>query len=250
MPIRIQISGDLACFTRPEMKVERVSYDVITPSAARGVFEAIYWKPQIRWVVDRIHVLEPIRFTNLRRNEVGAKTSAATAKTAMKRGSGELGLYVEEERQQRAATLLRDVRYVVEAHFEYTDAAREHNDAKHLDQFNRRARKGQHFHQPYLGCREFIADVQLIEPGDPLPEPSVQAARELAGERDLGYMLYDLRYTPNKKGTVTAWAEGTDRESEGSSPQRLSVEPCFFRATMVDGVIDVAKLVNEQGVVR
>ena len=116
--IKLHVWGDLACFTRPEMKVERVSYDVITPSAARGVVESIYWKPQIRWAIDRIHVLKPIRFTSLRRNEVGAKIPAGAAASAMKNGRGNLGMNIEEERQQRAALLLRDVAYLIEAHFE------------------------------------------------------------------------------------------------------------------------------------
>ena len=159
--VKLHVWSDLACFTRPEMKVERVSYDVITPSAARGVIEAIYWKPQIHWIIDRIHVLKPILFTSLRRNEVGAKIPAGAASSAMKNGRGNLGLYVEDERQQRAALLLRDVAYVIEAHFEIIEG--EKNEAKHLDQFNRRARDGQCHTRPYLGCREFAAHFALIE---------------------------------------------------------------------------------------
>lgn len=247
MPVQIKVSGDLTCFTRPEMKVERVSYDVITPSAARGILEAVYWKPQIRWVVDRLRVLRPIRFTNLRRNEVGSKASAANAKKAMNGKLDHLGLYVEEERQQRAATLLRDVAYLIEAHFEYTDlhgndlSGGDRNDAKHLDQFNRRARRGQHFHQPYLGCREFPADVELIEPGDPPPEMDETAKQELGGKTiDLGYMLYDIAYTPDKQGGVI----------DSHRHQRLDAHPLFFRASMTDGQIDVARQVAQQGVVR
>jgi len=200
--------GELACFTRPEMKVERVSYDVITPSAARGILEAIYWKPQIRWVIDRLHVLKPIRFTSMRRNEVGAKISARTAESAMRAGRGNIGLYVEDERQQRAALLLRDVAYVVEAHFEIT--AGEMNEGKHLDQFNRRARDGQCYTRPYLGCREFAADFELVEHGAALPP----ADSSLKGTRDLGWMLHDIDF---KKG----------REAR------------FFHAIMNDGVIAV-----------
>lgn len=119
--IKLHISGEFACFTRPEMKVERVSYDVVTPSAARGILEAIYWKPQIRWIVDRIHVLNPIRFTNIRRNEVGTK-AAAPSRAAMNGDTiATPGIHIEENRQQRAATLLRDVSYVIEAHFEILD---------------------------------------------------------------------------------------------------------------------------------
>lgn len=213
MGIQLKVSGDYACFTRPEMKVERVSYDVITPSAARGIVEAVYWKPQIRWVIDRLTVLNPIRFTSLRRNEVGSRASASTAKTAMKKGSGDLGIFIEDERQQRAATLLRDVAYLIDAHFEYTDKAgdEDRNDGKHLDQFNRRARKGQCFHRPYLGCREFPADFELA---DALPPEAVSVHDSLMGERDLGYVLHDIDY-----------AHGNEAR--------------FFRATMIDGVIDV-----------
>jgi len=206
--IKILAWGELACFTRAEMKVERVSYDVITPSAARGVVEAIYWKPEIRWVVDRVRVLRPIRFTSMRRNEVGAKISATTAASAMRSGRGNLGLYIEAERQQRATLLLRDVAYVIEAHFEIVGG--EANAAKHLDQFNRRARAGQCFTRPYLGTRECAADFEVIEQGDPLPDPDPS----LRGERDLGWMLHDIDF---KNGR----------------------QPRFFHAVMVDGVIDV-----------
>jgi CRISPR-associated protein Cas5d len=206
--IRLHSWGDLALFTRPELKVERVSYDVITPSAARGVIEAIYWKPEIRWVIDRLHVFNPIRFTSLRRNEIGAKISANTATTVMRTGRGNLGLYVEEERQQRAALLLRDVAYGIEAHFEIV--AGELNEAKHLDSFNRRARAGQCFTRPYLGCREFAADFQLIE--NDAAMPTVDAS--LCGTRDFGWMLHDIDYKNQRQAR-------------------------FFRAVMVDGVIDV-----------
>lgn len=208
MSIQLHVWGDFACFTRPEMKVERVSYDVITPSAARGIVEAIYWKPEIRWTITRIHVLKPIRFTSLRRNEVAAKIPAGTVATAMKSGRGRLGLYVEEERQQRAATLLRDVAYVIEARFDVIGG--EDNVGKHLDQFNRRARAGRCFQRPYLGCREFPADFELIEGGRPFP----RTAKELAGERDLGFMLHDVDF------------------EHGPTPR-------FFRAVLRDGVLDV-----------
>jgi len=224
MPIQLKAWGDLACFTRPEMKVERVSYDVITPSAARGLLEAIYWKPEIRWVIDRLTVLRPIRFTNIRRNEVGSKVTVGGktgAKAAMNRGAGNLGLVIEEDRQQRASTLLRDVAYVIEAHFEHTGKGASRNDAKHLDQFNRRAKRGQYFHHPYLGCREFTADFALASE---LPAKELEPDASLLGDRDLGYMLYDLDY-------------GNDHQ------------PRFFRAAMNDGVIDVASLIREQGVV-
>lgn len=204
--VRIQVWGDHACFTRPEMKVERVSYDVITPSAARGVLEAIYWKPQIRWSVDRIHVLKPIRFTNIRRNEVGAKASAANAKKAMVAGSGRLGIFVEDERQQRAATVLRDVDYAIEAHFEILSG--DEPAAKHFEMFRRRAEKGQCFHRPYLGCREFDAHFTWIDADPP------RGFYADSGERDLGFMLHDIDFEHD-------------------------MTPRFFRAVMRDGVIAV-----------
>jgi CRISPR-associated protein Cas5d len=208
MSIQLEVWGDFACFTRPEMKVERVSYDVITPSAARGIVEAIYWKPEIRWRITRIRVLRPIRFTSLRRNEIASKIPAGTAATAMKTGRGSLGLYIEEERQQRAATILRDVAYVIEANFDILGG--ENNACKHLDQFNRRARDGRCFQRPYLGCREFPAEFALVEDGQALPA----VPRELQGERDLGYMLQDIDF------------------DDGMTPR-------FFRASLRDGVMDV-----------
>lgn len=229
-PISLHIWGDLACFTRPEMKVERVSYDIITPSAARGIFEAIYWKPQIRWVIDRIRVLKPIRFTSLRRNEVGSKIPAGSAKTTMKRGSGDLALIIEDDRRQRAATLLRDVAYVIEAHFDILDES-EH-PAKHLDCFNRRARRGQCFHRPYLGCREFPADFSLIEPPEyPMPESELAPEQR---DRDFGYMLHDIVYTPGEKKDFDTINSNTG--------EKLKAEARFFRAKMNDGVIDVPDL--------
>lgn len=205
--IKLHVWGDYACFTRPEMKVERVSYDVITPSAARGILEAVHWKPAIRWVVDRIHVLNPIRFDNIRKNEVGAKISARNARAAM--GSGDLSglpMAVDDHRQQRATLALRDVAYVIEAHFEMTGKAKDDTPAKHFDTFRRRALKGQCFHRPALGLREFAADFEWL---DEAP------ASRLTGHRDLGWMLYDIDF---------------DRDRTAR----------FFRAEMMDGVIDVA----------
>jgi len=210
--IKLKIWGERACFTRPEMKVERVSYDVITPSAARGILEAIHWKPALRWHVDRIHVLKPIRFESIRRNEVAGKTSSANVKSAMKKGSiAGLGNAVDEDRQQRAATILRSVAYVIEAHFTLTDkAGPDDTEGKHLDIFNRRARRGQCFQQPCMGVREFPAHFSLLEDRDDMPTPD----SELSGERDLGWMLHDIDFVHD-------------------------ATPRFFRAHMVDGVIDV-----------
>lgn len=216
--VRLRVTGDYACFTRPEMKVERVSYDVMTPSAARGILEAIHWKPAIRWIVDEIHVLKPIRFQSIRRNEVGHKAPVGKIRTAMKRGSLDgLSLVVDADRQQRAATVLLDVDYVIAAHFELTTAAGPgENEGKHLDIFNRRALRGQCFHQPCLGTREFDARFELIPHGAPLPEPETKSSALGFGEpRDLGFMLFDI-----------------DHQAEG----RPSL---FFRAILEEGVMRV-----------
>lgn len=167
MPICLEVWGDYALFTRPEMKVERVSYDVMTPSAARGLIEAIYWHPGMKWIVDRIHVCAPIRFTNLRRNEVKSTISARSARTVMERGKGSLYLSTSEDIQQRSALLLRDVRYVIEAHFDLTEnAAPGDNAGKFQDIVKRRIQRGQFYHQPCFGCREFSAQFRLCG-GDP-----------------------------------------------------------------------------------
>ena len=210
MPIRLEVWGDYACFTRPEMKTERVSYDVMTPSAARGLLEAVYWHPGMRWAVDRIRVCAPIRFTNLRRNEVKATINARSVRTVMERGKGELWLAAPEEIQQRAAMLLRDVRYVIEAHFDLTDkAAPGDNPGKFQDIMRRRVERGQFYHQPCFGCREFPAQFRACEELPPCPE-------ELKGERDLGYVLWDMDY---------------------SDPE--NIVPLFFRAKLKDGVLEV-----------
>ena len=212
--IKLHVWGDRACFTRPEMKVERVSYDTMTPSAARGILEAIHWKPAVRWVVDRIHVLKPIRFENLRRNELGHKIPAGNVLRALNRGTTEgLHTLIEDDRQQRATTLLREVAYVIEAHFVLTVAAEaDDTAAKHLAMFNRRAAKGQCFHRPYLGTREFAADFTLVE--DAMPPSTLPADQR---DSELGWMLHDIDY------------------GDGMTPR-------FFRAELRNGVIDVPAL--------
>ena len=209
--IKLSVWGERACFTRPEMKVERVSYDVITPSAARGMLEAIHWKPAIRWVVDRLHVLKPIRFESLRRNEVKDVISARNIGLSIKKGTTDgLHCLVEDSRTQRASTVLRDVKYIIEAHFKLTDKAGESDtEGKHLDIFNRRARRGQCFHTPYLGTREFPANFRLLEEGE-------RHQSEVGGEKELGFMLHDIDF------------------AEGMTPK-------FFRAVMHDGIIDVPR---------
>ena len=188
--LRLKVWGDNACFTRPEMKVERVSYDVMTPSAARGVLEAILWKPAIRWRVTQIDVLKPIRWESVRRNEVGMVMSTDLAIAAMKKGSGKLGMYADDPnvRQQRAGLFLQDVAYTIHAYFELTDkAGPEDTTIKFQEMFLRRAEKGQCFNQPYLGCREFSAHFESLAHDQPLPEPIQET-------RDLGWMLHDLDY--------------------------------------------------------
>lgn len=173
----LEVWGDLACFTRPEMKVERVSYEVMTPSAARAVFEAIFWKPAIRWVVEEVQVLKPIQFTTIRRNEVASKASARSGQ-----------LFIEDDRQQRAATLLKDVRYVIRAHMELiSEKQGDNTEIKVQEMFARRASKGQCIMQPYLGCREFAAYFQLVE--------DASAYQPVAVDKDLGYMLHDMDFS-------------------------------------------------------
>jgi CRISPR-associated protein Cas5d len=202
--VRLRVSGPYACFTRPEMKAERVSYDVMTPSAARGVLEAIHWKPAIRWVIDKIHVLKPIRFQSIRRNEVGSKAPAGSIKSAMNKGDGsELAIIVDEDRQQRASTVLVDVDYVIEAHFERTAKwGAEDTDAKHIDTFTRRAAKGQCFHQPCLGTREFAARFSLMPADTALPIPVDQTGLGFDQPRDLGFMLWDIDHVRVGKPSI------------------------------------------------
>ena len=222
----IKVKGDFACFTRPEMKVERVSYDVITPSATRAVFEAILWKPEIRWRVTKIEVLKPIQWISVRRNEVSKLASADRAD-----GKSDRGIYIEEHRQQRAGLFLKDVAYRLHAEFEVVDGSKHvhrypelrgrlpaepeesqpENPVKYLNMFQRRARKGQCFSQPYLGCREFSAHFEYVEDA----KVAAQDEPPITDSSDLGWMLYDIDFVDDMK-------------------------PGFFRAEMKKGVIDLA----------
>lgn len=218
----LEVWGDFACFTRPELKVERVSYDMITPSAARAIFEAIFWKPAIHWQVTRIEVMKPIRWFNIKRNEVGKTMSPASD-----------GIYIDDgkTRQQRSSMLLRDVRYRIFARQEYIPVkkrtsgelrlfAKDENPGKYNAMFERRASKGQCFNQPYLGCREFTCNFRLIEPtvyNDGIDET-----------RDLGLMLYDMEF---QKG-----------DTYGEKPATA----LFFRAQMNHGVIIVPQKDSEE----
>lgn len=210
MAVKVEVWGEYALFTRPEMKVERVSYDVMTPSAARGLLEAIYWHPGIRWIIDRIYVLNPIRFTNIRRNEVSAVLSSAKAKAAMTGGEGDLYICTQDCIQQRAAMVLQDVHYVIEAHFVLTEkAAPSDNAGKFCDIMRRRLEKGQCYHQPCFGTREFPAHFRSWQGG----VPQTAYPNE---DRELGFMLYDIDY---------------------SDPENF--HPQFFRAALRRGVLDV-----------
>ena len=224
--IKLLVWGDRASFNRPEMKVERVTYDVMTPSAARGILEAIYWKPQMKWVIDRIHVLNPIRFSNIRRNELGGKIAVNMKNTS---DGSEMGVLIAENRQQRAGIILLNVKYGIEAHIDVVekDRTNEHSGAKHLEMFKRRASNGQYFHHPYFGNREFPVNFELVEE---FPKP-----HEELKDTDFGYMLNDMVFTPDKKGRVV----------ESSQGRRLSATPVFFRAKMKNGVIEVPPAVAE-----
>lgn len=212
MSIQVEVWGKYACFSRPEFKVERVSYDVITPSAARGLLEAIYWHPGLKWVIDRIHVLSPIETTNIRRNEVKEKISAQNVKSAMGGKPIKLGIYTADSIQQRATLALQNVHYVIEAHFVMTEKATDSdNPGKFLDIMTRRLKKGQCYHQPCFGTREFPAHFELWTAGKPIPN--------LQESRDFGYMLYDMDY---------------------SAPS--DIKPMFFRAKMEQGVVHVPKI--------
>lgn len=211
MGVKIRVWGDYALFSRPEMKVERCSYDVITPSAARGILEAVYWHPGLKWVIDKIYVKKPIQFTSVRRNEVKSKVSASNVLQVYNGAEKPLYISSKEEIVQRASILLSDVDYVIEAHFEMTERANAtDNPGKFKDIIMRRLRRGECFHMPYFGCREFPAHFCLCE------EEEVQTAYADVAEKDLGYMLYDMDYS-----------------------ERDNIQPMFFRAIMKNGVLDL-----------
>ncbi|MFO7936972.1 MAG: type I-C CRISPR-associated protein Cas5c [Kiritimatiellia bacterium] len=208
-PFRLRVTGENACFTRPEMKVERVSYDVMTPSAARGILEAILWKPAIKWKILQIDVLKPIKWESVRRNEVGKRMGKPSAAHM---GGGKhkaIEILIEKERQQRAGLFLKDVDYVIHAEFEMTElVGNDENVTKFEQMFLRRASQGQCFQRPYFGCREFPVYFELIKLKDLLPEPIEET-------RDLGWMLYDMDYC-------------------GKEPM-----PQFFHAHLKSGSIDL-----------
>ena len=205
--IQLEVWGAYALFSRPELKVERVSYDVPTPSAARGIVESVYYHPGLRWYIDRIHVLNPIRFVSIRRNEVTDKISDRNVRQAAQGGGQPLYLVTSQKIVQRSSLLLQDVHYVIEAHFEMTDkAAPSDNPGKFQDIVTRRMERGQCFHTPYFGCREFPVSFRRW-PGGPIPT--------IDETRDLGLMLYDFDY---------------------SDP--AAITPTYFRARLEHGVLN------------
>lgn len=209
--VKVKVWGDYALFSRPELKVERYSYNVITPSAARGILEAIYWHPGLRWNIDRIYVKNPICFTSVRRNEVKSKVSASNVLQVYNGADKPLYINTKNEIVQRASTILCDVCYVIEAHFEMTEKANEtDNPGKFKDIMMRRLRRGECYHMPYFGCREFPAHFCLCE------EEEIHTAYDDVSERDLGLMLYDMDYS-NKD----------------------NIQAMFFRAVLKKGVLDL-----------
>lgn len=209
--VKVNVWGDYALFSRPELKVERYSYDIITPSAARGILEAIYWHPGMQWIIDKIYVKNPIQFTSVRRNEVKSKILASNVLQAYNGADKPLYISTKEDIVQRASVLLCNVSYVIEAHFEMTEKANaSDNPGKFKDIITRRLRKGECFHTPYLGCREFPANFALCE------EEEIRTAYDVVAEKDLGLMLYDMDY---------------------SDPE--NIQPMFFRAVMRHGVVDL-----------
>ena len=210
-PIRLRVFGDYALFSRPELKVERYSYDVMTPSAARGILDAIYYHPGLRWCVKRIIVERPIRFTNIRRNEVSKKILATDLFAAANGSEKPIFIDRRDAIAQRAATVLRDVSYVIEANFDVIPEKMgvEDSEEKFYAIFCNRARRGRCFNQPFFGCREFPAAFELVTADSPAPKP-------IGESRDLGIMLYDMDY---------------DGEE---------IMPMFFHAELKNGVMDVA----------
>lgn len=209
--VKVKVWGDYALFSRAEMKVERCSYDVMTPSAARGILEAIYWHPGMRWVIDKIHVVNPIQFTSVRRNEVKSKILASSVLQAYNGSDKPLYISSKADIVQRASLILRDVEYVIEAHFEMTDRANaSDNPGKFKDIIMRRLKRGECFHMPYFGCREFPAHFSLCE------DEEIRTAYDAVEEKDLGFMLYDMDYSDLNH-----------------------IEPMFFRAVMKRGILDL-----------
>ena len=209
--VKVRVWGDYALFSRPELKVERCSYDIITPSAARGILEAIYWHPGMRWYIDKIYAINPIQFTSVRRNEVKSKILASNVLQAYNGADKPLYISTKEDIVQRASLLLYNVEYIIEAHFEMTEKANaSDNPGKFKDIIMRRLRRGECFHMPYFGCREFPANFALCE------EDEIHTAYDDVEEKDLGYMLFDMDYSDEN-----------------------NIQPMLFRAVMRHGIVDL-----------
>lgn len=212
--IKIEVWGDYALYARPELKVERCTYEVLTPSAARGILDSIYWHPGMCWKIDRIYVLNPIQYMNIRRNEVTKKASASNALQVMHGAVKPLQIITSDEIAQRAALVLKDVHYVIEAHFEMTSKANPtDNQGKFSDIIRRRLEKGSCYSQPYLGCREFSAYFQ------PWPKDHKIVTAYANETIDLGYMLFDMDY---------------------SDPE--DIKPLFFHAILKNGILDLTDM--------
>lgn len=228
--IRVIVEGDYALYSRPECKVERVSYDVPTVSAIEGLLKSVYWKPAVKIVVDKLIVFNPIKFTNIRRNEIKSKIPLSAVKSQMK-GSGSAELYASEQRSQRAGMILKDVRYGIEFHLELTGLKSDHEDEceeKHYSIMRRRLKNGQCFRQPCLGCREFsVSKLEIVEEFD-----LSEIHESLMGDRDLGYMLYGMKFEDGGKPINGDWdnPKFSDR-----------ADAMYFRPHIIDGVIDIAK---------
>lgn len=219
MGVTLRVWGDYACFTRPEMKMERVSYDIITPSSARAILEAIHWKPAIRWVIDEIHVVKKIKFQTILRNEISKAISTQSIRTSIKNPNKPFFTDTNKDRQQKNSLVLKDVEYVIKAHFEMTKYAGDTDDEKkHYNIFLRRARKGECYYQPYLGCREFSCNFELLE-----NEETIETINESI---DLGWMLYDIDFKRKKEDTYKSVKE---------------YNPIFFKAELVNGVVTIPK---------
>lgn len=214
-PVEVCVWGNLACFTRPEMKVERVSYEVMTPSAARGVLESIFWKPEFQWQIREIRVMKPIRYYSILRNEVNSRANYASAQRQLK---GEGGYYADEDRSQRHTLCLRDVAYIIAASVALRPGVEE-DEAKYRDQFQRRVKRGQCHSMPYLGCREFSANF-----GPELPTDGNMRRQNVTA--DLGQMLFDLEYEPDGSGRGT---------------------PRFFHARLHEGVLRIPETLYRKG---
>ena len=228
---KIMVKGDYAAFNRPEMKVERVSYDVPTPGALEGLIKSVYWKPAIRYVIDKIIVFNPITFINVRRNEVKEKIKLQSVQKSMKNGTGDATIYTKDMINQRGSMIFKDVCYGVEFHFELTGIQSDHDDEseeKHYNILLRRLRNGQQFRQPVLGCREFpVKSIELVE------EFSLENVSDtLKGDTDLGFMLYHMKFEDGGHPKDNDW----DKRNFSDKADAL-----FYRPHMIDGVIDVAK---------